>query len=197
VTNSADTLALLQRALDQTATIIAAIRPDQLGLPTPCVGWDVRELMRHVVVKDLRNFIVSAQGETADWQAPADELPADWTVVFRERADELLDIWRAADLDRPVIVPGGREAPLRSRVDHQITELAMHDWDLVRATGQDYSLDPEITAHALAWSQQMLRPEARGAGKAFGEEVAVPADAAAEDRLAGWFGRDPAWQPPR
>ena len=48
--------------------------------------------------------------------------------------------------------------------------------------------------HALAWSRQMLRPEFRGPDKSFGSEIAVPADAPSYDRLAGWFGRDPAWR---
>jgi hypothetical protein len=40
-----------------------------------------------------------------------------------------------------------------------------------------------------------MRPESRGPGKAFGPEVPVPDDAPSYDRLAGWFGRDPAWTP--
>ena len=92
--------------------------------------------------------------------------------------------------------PGG-EAPLRARADQQITELAVHDWDLARATGQDLAgLDPALAEHALAWSRGMLRPEFRGPDKAFGVEVPVPDDAPVYDRLAGWFGRDPGWTSP-
>jgi hypothetical protein len=39
----------------------------------------------------------------------------------------------------------------------------------------------------------MLRPEYRGPDRAFGLEIPVATDAAAYDRLAGWFGRDPDW----
>jgi uncharacterized protein (TIGR03086 family) len=190
-----DELGQLSRALDQTAAVIDAIGPDQAELPTPCPEWDVRALVRHIVGQDLRNFMISAQGDTADWQAPPEELGADWAGDFRERAGALLEVWRAADLNRTVTSPGGGEAPLRSRADHQITELAVHSWDLLRATGAQVALDPALAEHALAWSQRMLRPQFRGPDKAFGAEVPVPEDAPAYDRLVGWFGRDPGWTP--
>ena len=194
MTADADTVALLERALDQTAGLIAAIEPGQAGLPTPCGGWDVRALVGHLTGQALRNFLAAVRGESADWQAPAEEIGGDWAAAFRDRAAPLRAAWRAADLDRPVTGPGG-QAPLRARADHQITELTVHDWDLARATGQLARLDPELAEHALRWSRGMLRPEFRGPGKGFGAEVPVPDDAPAYDRLAGWFGRDPGWTP--
>ena len=195
MTADADTVALLERALDQTAELIAAIDASQAGLATPCAGWDVRTLISHLAGRDLRNFLVSARGETPDWAAPEEEIGDDWAAAFRDRAAQLRAAWRVADLDRLVAGPGG-EAPLRLRADQQIAELAMHDWDLARATGQPAELDPALAEHALRWSRGMLRPEFRGPGKAFGVEVPVPDDAPAYERLAGWFGRDPNWTSP-
>jgi len=195
MTADADTVALLERALDQTAGLVAAIEPSQRGLATPCAGWDVRTLVGHLAGRDLRNFLVSARGETPDWQAPDEEIGDDWAAAFRDRAEPLRAVWRAADLDRLVAGPGG-EAPLRSRADQQITELAVHSWDLARAIGrQPAALDPALAEHALGWSRGMLRPEFRGPDKSFGVEVPVPDDAPVYDRLAGWFGRDPGWTP--
>ncbi|MBO0808616.1 MAG: TIGR03086 family protein [Actinobacteria bacterium] len=196
MTSENGTLALLERALGQTADVIAAIRPDQAGLATPCADWDVLELVRHVAGQDLSNFLVRARGETADRQAPTGELGEDWAAEFRSRADELMTVWRAADLGQPVAGPGGGQVPLSNRADQQITELAVHGWDLARATGQRSELDPAVAEYALDWSRQMLRPEFRGPGKAVGAEVPVSPDAPAYQRLAGWFGRDPGWTPP-
>jgi len=196
VTSDTDVPGLVAQALDQTDAIISAIPARQAGLATPCPAWDVQALVRHVVGRGLRNFLVSARGENPDWQLPADELGEDWGAEFRAAAAPLIEAWQAADLDRPVTTPGGGHAPLRGRADQQIAELAVHGWDLARATGQQADLDPALARHALSWSQQMLRPEFRGPDKAFGPEVAVPADAPIYQRLAGWFGRDPEWAPP-
>jgi uncharacterized protein (TIGR03086 family) len=192
----ADNIALLARALDQAGAVISTISSDQTHLATPCRGWDVHALLAHVVRDDLRNFLVAARGETADWQAPPQDLGTGWADDFRDGARELLEQWRSADLDRSVATPGGPEMPLRARADQQIAELAVHAWDLVRATGADLTLDPELAEHALAWSRPMLQPQFRGPDKAFAAAVPVPDDAAAYDRLAGWFGRDPEWRPP-
>jgi uncharacterized protein (TIGR03086 family) len=192
MTSDADTVALLERALDQTAGLIAAVDASQAGWPTPCAGWDVRALVSHLTGQDLRNFLISARGESADWQVPAEKIGEDWTAAFWDRAAPLRAAWRAADLDRLVAGLGG-EAPLRARADQQITELAVHDWDLAKATGQPAELDPALAEHALRWSRGMLRPEFRGPDKAFGVEVPVADDAPVYDRLAGWFGRDPGW----
>jgi uncharacterized protein (TIGR03086 family) len=194
MTSDPQTVALVSRALDQMGAVISAVPVSQYGLATPCPAWDVRALIRHVAGQDLRNFLASARGQVVDWQAPADEPGGDWAAAFRDRARQLLAVWRVADLEQLAPTPGGGQVRLRSRADQQITELTVHAWDLVAATAQPARLEPALAEHALAWSQQMLRPEHRGPGQAFGPEVPVPPDAPIYQRLAGWFGRDPAWR---
>ena len=53
MTSDADTVALLERALDQTAGLIAAMDASQAGLATPCAGWDVQTLLGHLIGQDL------------------------------------------------------------------------------------------------------------------------------------------------
>jgi uncharacterized protein (TIGR03086 family) len=193
--NDAETLDLLDRAVNQMEAIVVGVRSDQERLPTPCADWDVQALLSHVVRHSMPNLIVAASGGIPDWQAPPADVQADWVEAYRGAADELLSTWRAADMDRMVDSAGG-SAPLRGRADQQIAELAVHGWDLAKATGQDGPLDTALAEHALTWSRRMLKPEYRGAGS-FGTEVPVPPDAPSYDRLAGWFGRNPAWQPGR
>lgn len=196
VSEGATSLELLERSLRQMRTVIAAVRPDQGDLPTPCADWDVRTLTGHVAVQDLRNFAVRARGEMADWHAPYEDLGDHWLAQFDAGAQRLLDAWHAADPNRQVALPGGHSVPLISLADQQIAELCVHAWDLARATGQQIDFDDEAAERALEWSGRMLRPEARGPDRPFGLEVPVAEDALACDRLAGWFGRDPSWSPP-
>lgn len=183
-------LALLTRALRQTGELIAHIRPEQAELPTTCAGWDVRALAGHVI-DEVHQFARSTNGEPRT--API-EAGADWAKAFESSADELLAAWRRPGaLDRPQRLPPG-DVPAQWAVGQQVTELAMHCWDLARSTGQSTDLDPELGAIALAWGQANLKPEFRGDaadGYQVGHEVAVPADAPIYDRLAAFGGRDP------
>src|SRR2546423_12736217 len=111
MTSDTDTVALLERALDQTAGLIAAIEPGQAGLATPCAGWDVRALVSHLAGQDLRNFLVSVRGETADWQAPADEIGDNWAAAFQDRAAPLRTAWQAARPGSPLARAGGGAPP--------------------------------------------------------------------------------------
>ena len=187
-----DPVALLSRALDQTGAIIARVRPEQATLPTPCRSWDVRALVNHVV-QDVQQFTAMAGGGAWE-QHDRDVVGDDWAGAYRAAAGALLAAWqRPGALEQTVRLPVG-EVPASWRVDQQITDLAVHGWDVAKATGQPTGLDPELGQLALAWGRENLQPQFRGdeaSGRVFGVEVRVDADAPLYDRLAGFFGRDP------
>jgi uncharacterized protein (TIGR03086 family) len=172
---------VLSRALDQAEGLLAAVPADRLGAPTPCADWDVSTLVAHLVATP-RNFLTMAQGGQPDWSAEP-SLPSDWTGEFRAAADELVGTWRRAD-----------ESATAESVDWQTAELAVHAWDLARATGQAVELDPECAERGLAFMGVALTAENRGA--AFGAAVTVPEDAPVYDRLVALAGRDPGWTRP-
>ena len=189
VTGSLD---LLARTLAQTEAIVAHVRPEQATLPTPCASWDVRALVNHVV-HDLRQFTVKVQG--GEWDPEdVDLVGDDWAGAYRRGASSLLAAWRRPGaLEQTVRLPSG-ELPATWRLGQQVADLAVHGWDIAKATGQPTDLDPEVGQFALDWGRENLRPEFRGdeaSGRSFGPEVAVDGDAPLYDRLAGFFGRDP------
>ncbi|MEU4116259.1 TIGR03086 family metal-binding protein [Kitasatospora sp. NPDC028055] len=191
-----DPIELLARALAQTAGLIDGTGVELAGHPTPCRSWDVGDLISHLLY-DLRQFTVRAEGGQPDWSRPFDRVEEDWLHAFEAGAERLVEAWRAAgDLTGTVELPGGATLPARFPVDQQTAEFAVHAWDLARATGRSTEgLDHQVARAALDWAHGALKPEYRGDEAdhhAFGPEVPAPPDAPAYDRLAAFFGRDPA-----
>jgi uncharacterized protein (TIGR03086 family) len=188
-----DPLALLSRALDQAGTVVGNIDRQQATLPTPCRSWDVATLVNHIIY-DLGQFSAAATGGRASWDADVPTVDGDWGATFRDGARALLEAWRqGGDLNGTVRLPIG-EVPTSFVINQQVTEFAVHAWDLVRATGQRVDLDTGVAEAALEWARTALRPQFRGSedsGKVFGPEQTVPAEAPAPDRLAAFFGRNP------
>jgi uncharacterized protein (TIGR03086 family) len=170
------TIDVLSRAIDQAAEVLSAVPADRLADPTPCSDWDVASLVAHLVATP-GNFVTMARGGQPDWSAKP-PLPDDWTAEFRSSADGLLRMWRQAG-----------DAATPQAVDWQTAELAVHTWDLARATGQSTDLDPEVAQRGLDFMSGALSPDNRG--EAFAPAVQLPGDAPVYDRLAAFAGRDP------
>ncbi|WP_353509033.1 TIGR03086 family metal-binding protein [Intrasporangium sp.] len=170
-------LTVLSRALDQAVAVIDGVQESQLGDPTPCPGWDVGRLLAHLVAAPGR-FVEMSNGGQPDWSTDPPVGPGEAGSAFRASADELLATWRAKGEDADT-----------SMADWQTAEVAVHTWDLVRATGQDPDLDPEVAERGMAFMTAGLTDDNRG--PAFGPEVPVPGDAPVYVRLAAVAGRAP------
>ncbi len=62
-----------EQSLDATARLIDGVSPDHLSLPTPCVDWDVRALLTHLVGGNYRGVVhrpASGCHINADWPVP-------------------------------------------------------------------------------------------------------------------------------
>jgi uncharacterized protein (TIGR03086 family) len=75
-----------------------------------------------------------------------------------------------------------------------IMEMALHGWDVARATGQEYHAGDALAEvlEATVQAQAELFRKYQG----FAGAVAVPDDAAAFDRALALSGRDPDWKKP-
>jgi uncharacterized protein (TIGR03086 family) len=178
---------LFSRAATQTESIIAAVRPEQAGLPTPCAEWDVRTLVSHTAGAVTRIALV---GEGADALSlpPFTDLGDDWLAAYRKAAARAAAAWADdAKLDALFAVPWGK-VPGRIAVAGYVREVLAHGWDLACATGQPTELDPELGAFALEVSQRSLPADGRD-GIPFGPVVRAPAGAGVYAQLAAWLGR--------
>ena len=182
-----DPRAIFAQAVDQTESIVAAVRPDQAGLPTPCADWDVRTLVSHMTGAVTRIALI---GEGADALSipPFSDLGTDWAAAFRAAGARAAAAWADdAKLDALFAVPWGK-VPGRVAVAGYVREVLAHGWDLATATGQETELDPELGAYALAVSHRSLPADGRE-GIPFGPVVQAPAGAGVYAQLAAWLGR--------
>ena len=197
------------RAVAQTASIIAAVRADQAGLPTPCDEWDVRTLVSHMVGGVTRVALIGegkdalsvppfadlsndpAGDQAADTASgAAGNQTAGWAAAYRAAVPRAVAAWADdTKLDAVFAVPWGK-VPGRAVIAGYVREVLAHGWDLAVATGQQAELDEELGAFALAVSKRSLPADGRE-GIPFGPVVTVPEEAGTYAKLAAWLGRTP------
>jgi len=194
MTENMDPRPLYRRAVAQTETIVAAVTPDQFGLPTPCPEYDVRALLAHVTGGLTRTALVG-EGDPDALARPAvaEGVPDEgWPDAYRTATGRAIAAWADdAKLDTLFEVPWGK-VPGRFVIAGYIQEILAHGWDLAKATGQPTEGDPELALWSLATAKRILPPDIRGTeGVPFGHVVDVAPDATPYTQLAAWLGRQP------
>jgi uncharacterized protein (TIGR03086 family) len=185
-----DVLDHIGRAVDQTGRIVAAVKPDQLGEPSPCEDWNVRELLNHTL-GGMRMFAAAARGETVDESVYRSDLVGDEpTAAYEREAAGLKEAWSDPSLlERTCELPFGT-VPGVMAANMGFVEMLVHGWDIAKATGQQPDLDPELSEAALAIMTRIPADQMRQPG-VFGPEVSCSEGATIHDRLAAFLGRQP------
>lgn len=165
---------------------------DRWAAPTPCAGWDVRALVRHLVEEErwapplLAGATIAEVGD----RFAGDLLGADPAAAVDRAAPAAVAAVESEDaLTRTVHLSFG-DVPGREYVMQLAADHLVHAWDLGQALGEEPVLDPEAVDAVRAWFEPVA-PLYRSAG-AVGPPVAVPAGAGPQDELLAMFGRSPA-----
>jgi uncharacterized protein (TIGR03086 family) len=159
--------------------------------PSPVSEWRARDVVDHLVTW-LPGFLAGDGVELPRGPAAADDPVAAW-AHHADAVQAILD--DPGTEDRTFANRHLGELPLADAIDRfYTTDVFMHSWDLARATGQPVPLD-EAESAALLAGMEPLDDLLRSSGQ-YGPRVPVPDEAPAVDRLMGFIGRDPAWQPP-
>ena len=186
-----DTLKAMQRVIDQTATIVEGTTLSQLGSPTPCTDWTVRDVINHITGGATMFAVCIEEGSCPDellgQLVTGDNLGDDYKSAFRQAANRALEAGnRNGALEKVVKLPFG-EMPAGVALNLAVFDVTTHAADLARATGQTIE-DTELLETALEVGRQMIGSEMRQP-KLFGPEQPVPANASAADRLLAFAGR--------
>lgn len=187
-TEATDPLAALQTVIAEVDHLIAATEADQLGLPTPCPDFTVKDLTEHIVLVLRR---IGAIGRGEHWSSVTEEAVADgWLADYRAAAAEIDRVWAdPAMLTGQYEVPWGT-LPAAPVLLSYVAEIATHGWDLATATGQRIIVADAVLAPALEVLRFGLPDEGRDdPGMPFDPVVDPGADASVLLRVAGWLGR--------
>lgn len=168
--------------------LVAAVRPEDLALPTPCAGWNVRQLLDHMVWENLMAASIAEHAPRTDHTA--DHLGDDHLAAFADSVRAARAAFTGSGMLHRTYGP--YEAPGAMIVQQVVVELLAHGWDLARATGAPTVLAPEVAEETLAAARRIYGAAPRTAGSSFAPERPAPAGASAADRLAAFLGRDPA-----
>ncbi|MET8564451.1 TIGR03086 family metal-binding protein [Streptomyces flaveolus] len=188
---SIDPRPLYARATAQAAQLIRTVRPDQLTLPTPCTGFDVRALLGHAVGGTRRIALVGEGGDGRSEPMTAPDVPDDrWAEAYDEVRERAVKAWASEErMASSVRMPWG-EISGRAALSAYVMETVAHTWDLSEAVGHPLALDPEPAEFALAAAHKTL-PEGPREGRPFEAAVPAPEGAGPYERLAAWLGRKP------
>jgi uncharacterized protein (TIGR03086 family) len=113
--------------------------------------------------------------------------------VLPQRLDALVAAWREPAATQGTAGAGGVSMPAAQMAVVALDELVLHGWDLARALGRPYEVDPDDAAAVLAFTSAF--GSAEGTPGLFGPAVPVPDDAPPFERALGFSGRDPGWTP--
>jgi uncharacterized protein (TIGR03086 family) len=153
---------------------------DKLDAPTPCDDWDVRHLLDHMV-QTQQYFVRSARGEEATLSPdPPESIGDDPADAYARGRDDTI----ATFSDDEVVERTGPALGIA------FSDTLLHGWDVARATGQDTTMPPGLAQAAYDIVHGAFTDDQRKG--VFGPEVPVGDDAAPQERLLAYTGRDPA-----
>lgn len=186
----------LERSCGVARGVIANVSPSSYDQPTPCVSWNVREVLNHLVGATYWFAGCLQQGEASSHDQAAagtDFTSTDVQASFNEGAKRAIEAFSGPGaLEQTVKLPFG-DMPGGMFLVLAINDVLTHSWDLAKATGQDTDLEPELATELLGMMQNNLSDDFRGpegSGAPFGPAREAPEGASPADQLAAFLGRE-------
>jgi uncharacterized protein (TIGR03086 family) len=183
--------ALYDHALAEAGELVERAARGDLGVPTPCAGWDLADLLSHMIGQN-RGFAaaVVTGGAEAEAYAGPDVTPASVVGEWNASAEALRAAFGPADESSTVhLVELDIRVPLAQALGMQLLDTAVHAWDVATALGDSYRPDDAVTGLVLDYARQI--------GSRPGGAPGVFAEARPETGTDQWsdalrlLGRDP------
>jgi len=174
------------------AGLVAGVGPQQWQDGTPCSQWDVQTLVHHLLYEQrwvpplLEGLTMQQVGDRFDGDLMGEDVSA-WPELLASAIEQArAAVAQPGALDRTVHLSFG-DTSGQEYVMQLTADLAIHAWDLARATGQDDALDPDVVALMLPWAE--ANADLLAASGMFGMRIDVGPCAPDDARLLGLLGR--------
>ena len=186
-------VAVLDSAVTWTSDCLQLARSSPLDVPTPCADWDLGQLLTHMEDSLIAFEEAAEHGRVRDFSPHTGKGPSVDRVL--RLGCGMRAAWHARLTSAPITISDlalGRDTTVLVGA----LEIAVHGWDVARATGQPYHAEPEVLAAARAFLSQFASPDApAGPDVPFGPARVLPGSAPLLDQVVALAGRDPAWAP--
>jgi uncharacterized protein (TIGR03086 family) len=183
------TIDVFRRGADRFGQNVEGVREDQWHSETPCEGWDVHELVRHIVHELLwvpELFAGKTIAEVGD-RFEGDLLGEDASGAYDRASEDAVEaVSGPGALDRIVHLSYG-DMPGEHYALELSNDLWIHGWDLARAIGADERMDDDVV-EILYERYQPLEPGLKASGL-FGPKIDPPPDADLQTKLLAVMGR--------
>jgi uncharacterized protein (TIGR03086 family) len=185
-------------ACKRTSELLTNITDADLAATTPCADFSVGDVVHHLGGLALA-FAAAARKDRGPLtgtppSVDAAQLDSDWRTSYPARLIELAQAWAEPGAWEGMTRIAGMDMPGEAVGLVGLTEVVIHGWDLARATGQTYDVNPEIAEAVLA---NVAEFAAQGPVEGlFGPAVPIDDDAPLLDRIVALSGRDPGWHAP-
>jgi uncharacterized protein (TIGR03086 family) len=159
------------------------VRETDLSAPTPCQGWDLRRLLRHLrsSLADVTDVLVVREGHGGPGTDPV-------AAVRDGIVDFLLASTLARTAERWCEI-AGRPLPAKTVVYVGALEMVLHAWDIAQACRAGRAIPSDLAAALLKVSPPLAA--AGLASHVFAEPLPAPRTATPSDQLLALFGRQP------
>jgi uncharacterized protein (TIGR03086 family) len=191
-----DIVTLDAEAVRTSVGLVERATVADLGLPTPCQGWTLGDLLAHMTAQHYGFAAASAgDGDLARWLVRT--LGDDAVSAYLAASDHVLAAFAAVGvLDRKFPLPefpGSPTFPPRQAISFHFVDYVVHSWDVAKTLDLPVSFEPALLDVALTVARAVPAGEARlRPGAAFASEVAYSGGSPL-DQIVAILGRSPDW----
>ncbi|MBB4772211.1 TIGR03086 family metal-binding protein [Actinomadura livida] len=184
--------AYMKECAAEAARIARGVPRDGLEGPTPCGEYDLRALVNHLVLYTSHGLEHRALRKELPEELTGRDFTADdaWARDYADQIDRAVAAW--AD---PAVWDGEISGtPAADTAAMLVLEMALHGWDVAKATGQEYRVSADTGRFVLKTVEKNAEMYRQYDG--FAAPAPVAEDASSFERAVAASGRDPRWRPP-